>query len=160
MRWDRRRLEELGFGGFLTFAALRTGRISEVPTAPGVYVVVRDEQGPPRFLKTSVGGHFKRQDPAISIDRLGSEWIENCILLYLGKAENLQRRINQYSEFGTGKPVGHWGGRLIWQLADSAELAVAWRRCKPGEDARAVEAELLAIFAGDLGRLPFANLRG
>ena len=55
--------------------------------------------------------------------------------------------------------IGHWGGRYIWQLADSADLVVAWRRCNEGETAREREVELLSAFTQQYARLPFANLR-
>jgi excinuclease UvrABC nuclease subunit len=77
-------------------------------------------------------------------------------VLYIGKADALRRRVRQYMAFGAGRPVGHWGGRLIWQLADSDALLVAWR--ETAEPLR-VEAELLNAFADVFGSLPFANLR-
>ena len=62
---------------------------------------------------------------------------------------------------GAGEPVGHWGGRLIWQLADSGGLCVAWHTISWSEDARAYEKRLLAQFAARYrGVRPFANLTG
>ena len=59
---------------------------------------------------------------------------------------------------GSRAPVGHRGGKQIWQLADSSHLLVAW---KPTADGAAVptELELLAAFRQAYGRLPFANMR-
>lgn len=58
--------------------------------------------------------------------------------------------------FGAGAPTGHWGGRLIWQLAESATLLVAWlRNARP--DSQGPETELLAAFRSAWGKPPFAN---
>ena len=58
--------------------------------------------------------------------------------------------------FGAGKTVGHWGGRLIWQLADADQLIVAWKET-PGRVPRQVEAELIRLFRQQYGKPPFAN---
>jgi hypothetical protein len=47
--------------------------------------------------------------------------------LYVGRARSLRRRITALARFGSGQPVGHWGGRYLWQLADHEDLAIAWR---------------------------------
>jgi hypothetical protein len=61
--------------------------------------------------------------------------------------------------FGEGKPVGHWGGRYIWQLAGSWEFRVAWRETC-GEEPRIVESRLIAELRRATRTLPFANLKG
>jgi hypothetical protein len=75
--------------------------------------------------------------------------------------EALRGRLDEYARFGAGDPIGHRGGRLIWQLADVDELLVAWQRITWEETARDYEKRLLRRFA-DLhaGRRPFANLTG
>lgn len=74
----------------------------------------------------------------------------------LGKANQLERRLKQFADFGAGKPVGHWGGRLIWQLPDSRRLLVAWRET-PERVPREVEGELINEFRRVYGKSPFAN---
>ena len=44
-----------------------------------------------------------------------------------------------------GEPVGHRGGRLIWQLADANRLLVAWHVVTWDETARDYERRLLAL---------------
>lgn len=82
-------------------------------------------------------------------------------VVYIGKADVLRRRLTQFGQFGAGEPVGHRGGRLIWQLADAGDLLVAWHEITWGEAARDYERRLLAAFAEQRsGRRPFANLTG
>jgi hypothetical protein len=66
-------------------------------------------------------------------------------------------RLQEFADFGRGKPVGHWGGRLLWQLADSQSLVVAWKVLEAAE-VDSAEAEYQAEFISIYGRLPFANL--
>jgi hypothetical protein len=59
-------------------------------------------------------------------------------------------------DFGAGKPIGHWGGRLIWQLPNIDALLVAWKET-PGRVPVEVEAELIEQFRLTYGKPPFAN---
>lgn len=59
---------------------------------------------------------------------------------------------------GYGKPLGHWGGRLLWHLPEKEKLLVRWRICAVGEadmaETKAI-ADFKSIYAG---RRPYANL--
>ena len=153
--WTRARLEAGGFGGWVTFEAL-TGPLAEVPQTGGVYVVVQAAGAQPDFLDSNPGGRFKRRDPTVDAGALEMNWVDGAEVVYIGKADNLRRRLRQFAQFGAGKPIGHWGGRLIWQLALSTELLVAWRET-PGEVPKEVETRMLAEFRADYGKPPFAN---
>jgi hypothetical protein len=152
--WTRSELELSGFEGWITFAGL-AGPLGQLTSAGGVYLVFRSG-GEPRFLLANPGGRFKGRDPSISDDALRANWVTGAEILYIGKADNLRRRLREYARFGEGAPIGHWGGRLIWQLEDSAELLVAWRET-PGLVPRDVEAEMIAAFRAEFGKPPFAN---
>ncbi len=69
----------------------------------------------------------------------------------------LRRRLDEYRRHGAGRRAGHWGGGLIWQLADSDELLVGWREVV---DARALEKAMIAEFVAMHGKRPFANRTG
>jgi len=159
MRWDRQGLTEAGFRGFASFDELRAGRLTDVPDEAGAYVVVREEETEPSFLAVSTGGRFKGRDPSVPIPALEMKWVAGCPILYIGKADRLRRRLKQFAAFGSGTPVGHWGGRFVWHLDRSGDLLVAWKRAGAGQTGRALESELLAQFVEDFGSLPFANLR-
>lgn len=146
-------LSTSGFAGWMPFAE---ARISDLcPRTGGVYVVHYDGTHPPAFCPQSSGGWFKERDPSVTPDALRSNWVEEAEIVYVGKADDLRRRVRQFADFGTGKPIGHWGGRLIWHLPIES-LSIAWLET-PGRSPLTVEAELIAQFRDDYGKPPFAN---
>lgn len=152
----------MGFTGFIPFRDLPE---AGVPEAAGVYVVLHDTVAAPTFLAQSPAGKFKGKNPSVTVERLQGNWVESARIVYIGKASvaspkrGLRRRLEEYRRHGTGEPIGHWGGRFVWQLADSAELLVAWRPSAESVDAAVEESNLLQAFCLVHGRLPFANLR-
>ncbi|RZT07666.1 hypothetical protein EV589_5896 [Mycobacterium sp. BK558] len=151
-----------GFTGWVPFAALPT---AAVPTDPGVYVVVRPTDEPPTFLHTSPAGHFKGKDPTVPVAELEALWVPGTRIVYIGKANagrsgrrGLRKRLDEFRRSGAGEPVGHSGGRRIWQLADHADLVVGWRVTDDAA-AAATETGLIAQFRAHHGLRPFANMR-
>lgn len=145
--------------GFTGFQSLLTFDTSVLPRTGGVYVVLRESEDEPTFLTASPSGHFREKDPTVSVDVLSGKWVDGCSVVYVGKATSLRTRLRQYQRFGQGEPVGHWGGRYLWQLSDHAALSVCWRET-PDETPREVEKAMLRRFIAQFGRLPFANLAG
>jgi hypothetical protein len=151
-------LESSGFHGFTRFQDLRDGALSTVPQTEGAYVVLRRSAAPPAFLTESCGGHFKGKNPTVSTAVLEANWVDDAQVVYVGRTNNLQRRLREFAAYGAGKPVGHQGGRYIWQLEDSDDLLVAWKRCSENQTAGSLEAELVTVFKAEHRRLPFANI--
>jgi hypothetical protein len=150
-------LRDHGFEGFDPFDGILEGSVS-LPSAGGVYVVTISADQEPRFTESSTGGHFKQRDPEVDVAILEAKWVRGAHVVYIGKANELDRRLRELARFGAGAAIGHWGGRYLWQLADVAELRVAWLET-PDRNPRGVESEYLAEFAAAFdGRLPFANL--
>ncbi|WP_210481521.1 hypothetical protein [Naasia sp. SYSU D00948] len=154
-------LTNAGFAGFVPVADLAT---ATVPAEPGVYVVLREDGNQPAFRAESVGGWFKGHDPSVPVASLDDAWVPDAQLLYVGGTGNgeseatLRSRLEQLRRFAAGEPVGHWGGRYLWQLWDRHRLLVAWMPV-PAAEVRDVQRELLAEFWDEHEALPFANLR-
>ena len=144
-----------GFAGFVTIQDLRESRRADVPQEPCVYVVVRAVESDPIWLELSTGGHFKRRDPTVALAILKERIVPGTPVLYIGKADQLRRRVSQYVRFGSGASTGHWGGRLIWQLADSGQLQIAWQL---HDQPRLQEKALIQLFVDEFGCMPLANL--
>lgn len=158
---NRQSLKADGFSGFRTLADLEINRI---PQKPGVFAVLQPEGFRPQFLARSTAGVFKKKDPTLPAEPLQAEWVADADVLYLGKAgpgskgnRGLRRQIQEFVDFGKGKPPGHWDGRLIWQLAGAGSLLIAWKELPAGQLTPA-EARYHAEFRQEFGRLPFANL--
>lgn len=161
MQLNKKTLKDDGFTGFRPITDLEINRI---PQRQGIFVVLRPEGFEPRFLAKSTAGIFKKKNPSLPQAGLDAEWVADADVLFIGKAglgskgnRGLRRQIQEFVDFGKGKPPGHWDGRLIWQLAEAGTLLVAWKEL-PAEALNAAQANYHAGFRAFHGRLPFANL--
>ncbi len=156
--------QTLKAGGFAGFRAITALEINRIPQKPGIFAVLRPEGFRPQFLARSTAGVFKKKNPSLPPAALAAEWVDGADVLYIGKAgpgskgnRGLRRQIQEFIDFGRGKPPGHWDGRLIWQLAAADSLLIAWLELPP-EQLNAAEARYHADFRALHGSLPFANL--
>lgn len=155
-------LEKDGFEGFKTIESLWEDSRC-IPKEKGVYMILRLADTPCEYLETGTGGFFKMKNPNIAIRELEAKWVRTTNVVYIGKAGSLTNkatlhsRLNQYLKFGQGMNIGHWGGRLIWQLKDASRLVVCWKTIA-SQDPRSIEKDLIHRFVIDHGRRPFANL--
>jgi len=96
-------IEQQGFSGFVAVSVLRESTYRQVPEVPGVYLVIRPQPQPPIFLGHSTGGHFKERAPTVPIQELQQAWVTGSIVIYIGKATVLRRRLRSYVRFGYSK---------------------------------------------------------
>jgi hypothetical protein len=155
-------VKKAGYTGFRSMGELFVDS-SMLPKVRGVYLVLYPTGKSPEFLTVGTGGHFKGKNSNVSVAKLKENWVDDTIVIYIGKAgkdgsnATLHSRLRQYFGFGQGGNVGHWGGRLIWQLKNSKDLIVCWKAL-PTEDPRTVEATHIKQFVSRFGKRPFANL--
>ena len=150
------------FEGFVSVQDLWEDK-SVIPKIRGVYMVIDPNFQDKQFINPGVGGYFKGKDPNVTIEVLNSNVVPGAEVAYIGKAGSptgkatLHSRLGQYLRFGQTKNVGHWGGRLIWQIKKHKELIFCWKTLENG-DPREVEKSLLSNFQSQYGKRPFANL--
>lgn len=161
---DISEMRSFGFLGFEEIQSLMNNNCTNVPDRKGIYFVLRNEE-PVEFLVNSVGGHFKGKNPTVDIEKLKMNWVDNTLVVYIGQTgggpsdATLSKRMKQYMKFGQGQPVGHWGGRYIWQLKDNRKLKICWKSL-PNDDPREIEKNLIQQFENHYNKKPFANISG
>jgi hypothetical protein len=146
------------YGGWVVSTELRPGGGAVVDEGPGTYVVYRVTDAEPVFLDANPGGRFKGRDPSVPLEHLKANWVAGAHVVYIGKADNMTVRVRAMAAFGARVRAAHWGGRLVWQLADSRELLFAWRPLRAAfSTALADEVDMIRLFCVAYGRPPFAN---
>ena len=160
---DQTQMKKEGFSGFVSVAELQASNCSQVPEEPGVYFVLSEDENP-SFRPESIGGHYKGNNPTVSIIELETNWVHQVNVVYIAKAgtatgkRTLKLRIDELVRYGSGECIAHWGGRFLWQLENSANLIVAWKTTT-GKDAGIVKKNLIRSFKEHYGKRPFANLQ-
>lgn len=162
-------IQQAGFEGFITVGELRDRKYKPIPRENGVYLILRTETSVPEFSKisTAFNKDIERRDPTVSLEELEKKWIDNALVVYIGKAgklastskrrSTLHARLRVYIRYGMGKNVTHEGGRYIWQLPNPFDLLVCWKPT-PQKEPRDVESALIQEFRTQYGNFPFANL--
>ena len=120
----------------------------------GIYLVIWNRKDRPEFLDPGTGGYFQYKDPNVRINLLEDHWVDDARIIYVGRSGNLQERIKLLIRFGCGEnKIGHYGGRLMWQIKDAEDLKVCW---KPVAAEKQGKRLVIAEFKQAHGKLPFA----
>lgn len=168
MPFDRAWLEHQGFKGFVTVQSFKTELLlnrqhrtlfNHIPQTGGVYVVFRTESEEPEYLDSNVGGHFHGIDPTVLVETLISNWVVGAQVIYIGKADNLRRRIRHLIRFADGQPAAHRGGRTLWQVCGCNRFLIAYKALQGRADItpRDLEQQYIIEFEAQYRSLPFAN---
>ncbi|MHA6668553.1 hypothetical protein ACX3O0_06740 [Homoserinimonas sp. A447] len=154
--------------GFVGFVPLSTWTKSDVigtgDDVEGIYAIVRESTATPTFTDDVRPVPHRLARTAAEATEL---WVENCQLLYFGKAplrkpsksgkrKGLAQRIDEYRRHGLAGGSNHHGGKLIWQVDDVESLLVAWKAVPEGE-ANLIESALILGFMETMNRAPYAN---
>jgi hypothetical protein len=68
-------------------------------------VITYSGGNPISFAEQSCGGWFKGKDPTVPREALIANWVDGAEVVYIGKADQLKRRLTQFADFGAGKPI-------------------------------------------------------
>lgn len=129
----------------------------------GIYLIVYEGKDVPQFIDPGCGPkYYKDRIVNVKNDKLKEKWL--CLgfdknIIYIGKAgksNTLKKRLKLYMKFGSGKEDPHYGGRYIWQIKDSDNLLVFWKK---SDNPEKEESEMLKDFKKEYRELPFANLK-
>ena len=151
-----------------TFEELHNGALEQVPSASGVYfvlipenfkLVVKPDTDGFKLTSKGVSSQFDVRKLENKLVHYGKYGEYNSNILYIGKAKDLHRRIEQYVGYRYNVPnlFPHDGGRAIWQLENNELLLVKWQECIIGQDCRGLEHNLLCKYKKKYGEYPFAN---
>jgi hypothetical protein len=140
-----------------------TRHLSSVPHAEGTYkvylpegfkMVIREKSDATKFLK----------QPPYDVELLSAKWKRICKynepdnnVVYIGKADDLQKRTRQFLRFSIGLDVNHAGGRALWQLENNKQLLFEYT---VEENCREKEKQMIEDFMNRHGgEKPFANIQ-
>ena len=154
-------LKGYGFIGFVPFRTWTKRLVLDVDgrDSEGVYVIARESVELPAFIEER---HHKPRPIVRTAQEAAARWVDGEQVLYFGKAplrkrpKGLANRLAEYHAHGFGSGAQHYGGKLIWQLANTDELIVGWKGLGAGESA-AIESGLIKGFALLHGVQPYAN---
>ncbi len=102
---DFNNIDEIKKAGFIGFKKMSELFIdsSSISKTKGVYLVLNPNYKKAEYLQIGTGGHFKGKNPNVLIDELKANWVDNSLVVYIGKAGSetgaatLNSRLKQYS---------------------------------------------------------------
>lgn len=167
MAYSLTELQLFGFQGFDLLSNWDTEQIFARygRDIEGVYVVARESMATPRFKDEF---HHRPRPKVWTDGEAAQRWVEGVQTLYFGKGplrspkpngkrDGLANRIEELRAHGLERGSNHYGGKLLWQLADSEDLLLGWKPVKEGTSGQ-VESGLILGFKRLIGQQPYANV--
>lgn len=147
------------FEPFFSFEYLHEHGYGYIPNENGLYIVCIPLGFEKRILLTTTAmEEYQGRCLLYLVEELENKWIENCNVLYIGKADgnrnHLRNRIRQFVKYAYAEVNNHRGGRSLWQLEDNKSLLIGWRSTL---DASNAERQMILSFEKEYQQLPFAN---
>lgn len=134
---------------------------SMLPKEPGIYIVFLPQGISPQF-KSTTGKAVSCAPTSIAV--LEDKWRAinrqaKTDILYVGKGDNVRRRIRDLLRFGVGIAENHKGGEWLWQISNISETILRIINCPQGKQ-KPFEKWVLATFYTQHGNWPLANRQG
>lgn len=151
-----------------TFEQLHQGALEELPTTSGVYfvlmpkdfkIVLKEETDGFKLTSKGKPSAYPIEELIKKANHYGIEPPYSSNILYIGKARDLKRRIEQYVgyRYDAQNLFPHDSGRAIWQLENNEKLLVRYLECTENEECKEMEHNLLINYKAKHGMYPFAN---
>lgn len=153
-------LEYAGFQGFHSVDDLQEDSSLLPHQKPGIYFVLHSDVNDPEFFQGDALGFSNGKNLNVSMIELKNKWVDDALVVYIGKSKNLRKRVKELISFCDEKDGGHhWGGRYLWHIKDAKYLLyVCWAFCNYS-DIDGYEIRLQRKFEHYYRQLPFANLK-
>ena len=138
------------------------GKLYSIPAESGIYKIYMPSDFEIVISSgTDAVNTYKGRSLLYPTEKLEDKWsviqkADKEGILYIGKADDLRKRITELIEYGYGKPVPHRGGRAVWQLENNKKLLIEMILC---EKPREKERQMLIEYRERYGVYPFANWR-
>ena len=133
---------------------------NDLPGGSGVYIVYLPDTAPDFQESTGDAIHAE----PCSVFELTRKWEsinKDCLtdIIYVGKGDDVKKRVRTLIRFGVGKARNHKGGEWLWQIKNIELAYIRIITCPQGKQA-AFEKWVLDSFYSEHGNWPLANREG
>ena len=134
---------------------------TDLPSEPGIYVVYFKVIRRLHFVDQSDTAIYAEPADPMLLKRKWQRIYQKTMtdIIYIGKGNNIRRRLRELVRFGAGLADNHKGGQWMWQIKEILTARVLIQACNPEKQA-GFENYLLNRFKREHGEYPLANSSG